>query len=78
MDARHKAGHDEWMKKRLMSLAPLSIRAEAHTHMISRRSILGGGAVLLAAPRVLATEIAEKLDAPANEGPVALTRYAAS
>jgi carboxymethylenebutenolidase len=46
--------------------------------MISRRSILGGGVALLAAPRASATEITEKLDVPATEGPVALTRYAAS
>jgi carboxymethylenebutenolidase len=47
-------------------------------HMISRRNLLGGGAVLLAASRAFATEIAEKLDVPASEGPVALTRYAAN
>ena len=47
-------------------------------HMISRRSILGGGFALLAAPRASATEITEKLDVPASEGPVALTRYAAN
>ena len=46
-------------------------------HMISRRNLLGGGAVLLAASRAFATE-AEKLDIAANAGPVALTRYAAN
>jgi carboxymethylenebutenolidase len=45
--------------------------------MITRRTILGTGAAMLAASRSLATEIAEKLAAPASEGPVALTRYAA-
>jgi carboxymethylenebutenolidase len=47
-------------------------------HMISRRNLLGGGAVLLTASRAFAAEMAEKLDAPASEGPVALTRYAAN
>lgn len=47
-------------------------------HMISRRTILGGGAVLLAASRTFASEVAEKLDIAASEGPVALTRYAAN
>jgi len=46
--------------------------------MISRRSLLGGGALLLAASRVQATEIAEKFDVAADEGPLALTRYAAN
>ena len=46
--------------------------------MINRRSILGGALALLAASRAFATEIAEKLEVPASEGPVALTRYAAS
>jgi carboxymethylenebutenolidase len=44
---------------------------------ISRRSVLGG-VTLIAATRTFATEIAEKVDAVANEGPVSLTRYAAS
>ena len=47
-------------------------------HMISRRNLLGGGAVWLAASRALATELAEKLDIAASEGPVALTLYAAN
>jgi carboxymethylenebutenolidase len=47
-------------------------------HMISRRNLLGGGAALLAASRASATELAEKLDVPASEGPVALTRYTAN
>jgi carboxymethylenebutenolidase len=47
-------------------------------HVISRRSILGTGLAMLSASRSLASEIAEKLDAPASEGPVALTRYAAN
>ena len=47
-------------------------------YMITRRALLSGGIALLAAPRGFATEIAEKLDVPASEGPVALTRYAAS
>jgi carboxymethylenebutenolidase len=47
-------------------------------HIISRRGILGGGIALLATSRTSAAEIPENLDAPANEGPVALTRYAAN
>jgi carboxymethylenebutenolidase len=47
-------------------------------HMINRRSILGGGIALLTASRTLATEITEKIDVAASEGPVALTRYAAN
>jgi carboxymethylenebutenolidase len=46
-------------------------------HMISRRNLLGSG-IAFAASRAVATEIAEKLDVPASEGPVTLTRYAAS
>jgi carboxymethylenebutenolidase len=46
--------------------------------MINRRSILGGGIALLTASRALATEIPEKIDVAASEGPVALTRYAAN
>jgi carboxymethylenebutenolidase len=47
-------------------------------HTIGRRSLLSGGIALLAASRALATDISEKLDVPAAEGPVALTRYAAN
>ena len=46
-------------------------------HMISRRSLLAGGAFLLAGRRGFAAEVAETLDVAASEGPVALTRYAA-
>jgi carboxymethylenebutenolidase len=45
--------------------------------MINRRSMLAGGMAMLAASRVPATGTDEKLDVPAKEGPVALTRYAA-
>src|ERR1700760_1007205 len=47
-------------------------------HVISRRSILGTGLAMLAVSRASATDVAEKLDAPASEGPIALTRYAAA
>jgi carboxymethylenebutenolidase len=47
-------------------------------HMINRRTILGGGFALLTASRAFATEIAEKIDVAASEGPLALTRYAAN
>jgi carboxymethylenebutenolidase len=47
-------------------------------HMMSRRHILSGGIALLATSRAFSTDITETLDAPANEGPVALTRYAAN
>jgi carboxymethylenebutenolidase len=46
-------------------------------YMITRRTLLSGSIASLAASHAFAAEIAEKLDAPASEGPVALTRYAA-
>ena len=46
--------------------------------MISRGCVLGTGIAMLATSNVYATEITEKLDIAASEGPVALTRYAAN